>query len=86
MYDFDHARRRFFDLDGDLQPRSRRRDFESVRAKLRQKLRQIKRGCGRHWLPRRFPGIQQHLQCIGFFSHAVFTASRVPEFCRDFRQ
>jgi hypothetical protein len=68
----------FLDLNGDLQSRPWR-DFEDMLAKLRQ----IKRGRWRHLVPvarrRRFAG---YLQGIHFSGHAIFAASRVPEFYR----
>ena len=83
MDDFHHTRHLwlFLDLNGDLQPRPRRRDFEVMRAKLCK----IKRGCGRHRLPvaprRRSPSFLRHFQSIHFSSHAFLAASRVPQFC-----
>jgi hypothetical protein len=79
--DFNHMwrLRLFLDLNGDLLPRHRRRDFEDMLAKLRQ----IKRGRWRHLVPvarrRRFAG---YLQGIHFPGHAMLAASRVPEFYR----
>jgi len=83
VYDFNHTRRLrlFLNLNGDLLSHPWHLDFKHGRAKLRK----IKRFSQRHWLPddcgSRSESFRRRLQVVGFSSHAVITASRMPDFC-----